>query len=163
MDKTFQEEEVKDAMFQMRALKAPGLNGFQPLFFQHCWDIVGKSVCRDVKRFFENGEFQEGLNHTLIVLIAKVAKSETIAQFRLINLCNVFYKLITKVTRPLLSSDGGSFNKTATCGQEFCWQNTLELLESQSRTLPICGKGFRKAFKKSSSEELDGILGMTSL
>lgn len=46
-------------------------------------------------------------NETLLVLIAKVTKPETIGQFRLISLCNVSYKTITKVLvnrlKPIIS------------------------------------------------------------
>ena len=36
----FTENEVKEALNQMTPLKAPGLNGMPPLFYQHYWDLV---------------------------------------------------------------------------------------------------------------------------
>lgn len=45
-------EEIKDAIFSMSALKAPGLDGFHAIFFQSQWDIVGDSVCRFIKECF---------------------------------------------------------------------------------------------------------------
>lgn len=38
-----------------------------------------------------------GLNHTLIALVPKVKMSKTVMEFKPISLCNVLYKLISKV------------------------------------------------------------------
>jgi hypothetical protein len=35
--KGFSDEEIADAMFQIRPLKAPGLNGFSAWFYQQNW------------------------------------------------------------------------------------------------------------------------------
>lgn len=57
--------------------------------------------------FFVSGKLPPGTNETLIVLIAKTAKPVCISQYRPINLCNVFYKTISKVMvnrlKPLMS------------------------------------------------------------
>jgi len=37
-------EEVKDALFFMQSYKAPGPDGFQPLFFKHFWEKTGESL-----------------------------------------------------------------------------------------------------------------------
>jgi hypothetical protein len=34
--------EIKEAIFSMGSLKAPGLDGLPPLFFKHYWEIVKK-------------------------------------------------------------------------------------------------------------------------
>lgn len=43
--------EVNSAIFQLGALKAPGPNVMSSIFYQHCWDIVGKDLT-DVVIFF---------------------------------------------------------------------------------------------------------------
>lgn len=85
----------------MGKYKAPGPDGFQPVFYQHCWDVVGNSVVNFVLEFFETGTLPPDMNAALVVLIAKVAKPERIMQFRPISLCNVLFIIITKamVTR----------------------------------------------------------------
>ncbi|KAJ0250309.1 Reverse transcriptase domain-containing protein [Hirschfeldia incana] len=80
----------------MGSFKAPGPNGFQPIFYQKCWEIVGDSVARFVMQFFETGQLPKETNDALVVLIPKVNKPESITQFRPISLCNVLFKIITK-------------------------------------------------------------------
>lgn len=96
LDRTFSAEEVKKAVRDMGSFKAPGLDGFQPVFYQRCWETVGGSVVRFSTQFFEIGKLPEDTNDALVVLIPKVTKPESITQFCPISLCNVLFKIITK-------------------------------------------------------------------
>lgn len=96
LSRTFSAAEVEKAVKSMGRFKAPGPDGFQPVFYQQCWDIVGESVVRFVLEFFATGILPQETNDALIVLIPKVAKPERITQFRPISLCNVLFKTITK-------------------------------------------------------------------
>lgn len=48
-------------------------------------------------RAFTTASLEESLNHTFIVLIPKVNALQSFGQFRPISLCNVAYKVKTKV------------------------------------------------------------------
>lgn len=48
-------------------------------------------------QFLNRGGLPEGINHTTIVLIPKVKNPQNIKEFRPISLCNVVYKLCSKV------------------------------------------------------------------
>lgn len=61
--------EVQRALFGMKPYKAPGPSGFQPLFFQHYWDVVALSVINLVQDVLRGKEFPEGLNDAFLVLI----------------------------------------------------------------------------------------------
>lgn len=89
--------ETVKAIHSMTAHRVPGQDGFQLLFFHKYWDIVGPSIHQLVSSPFLTGEFDLKLNETLLVLIPKEENQETIKQFRHISLCNVIYKVITKV------------------------------------------------------------------
>lgn len=99
-------EETTRAVKSMKPNKAPGPDGYQALFYQKYWDVVGKDVHKFVANAFEKGEFPEEINATHISLIPKIESPERVTQFRPISLCNVIYKILTKVIvgriRPLL-------------------------------------------------------------
>lgn len=89
--------EVRKAVFQMHPDKSPGPDGFNPGFYQKFWDIVGTDVVRLVQNFFTAGEFPDHLSDTYICLIQKKTKPETMGDLRPIALCNVVYKILSKV------------------------------------------------------------------
>ncbi|CAN1125969.1 LINE-1 reverse transcriptase homolog [Linum perenne] len=92
----FSSEEVRSSLKKMGPLKAPGKDGFHPVFFQKCWDVVGPNMEEFVKRCFYDPSTIEAVNDTVLVLLPKVSLPERITQFRPIGLCNVVYKLVTK-------------------------------------------------------------------
>jgi len=100
----YSETEIFQALKAMHPSKAPGPDGFTALFFQQFWDVVGHDVCRVVLQVLQGGPMPASLNHTNIVLIPKTAHPTNLAQFRPISLCNVIYKLITKVISTRLKS-----------------------------------------------------------
>ena len=93
----FSEEEIKAVLFQMHPTKAPGPDGMSALFFQKYWHIVGNDVLTAVLDCLRSGHILKSLNSTNIALIPKVGKAESLSQFRPISLCNVVYKIISKV------------------------------------------------------------------
>ncbi|XP_048620199.1 uncharacterized protein LOC125590614 [Brassica napus] len=91
------EWEVKLALFAMHPDKAPGPDGMTALFYQKFWDIVKEDLTLMVNKFLFDGTVTNGLNDTNICLIPKTPKPNDMAQFRPISLCNVSYKIISKV------------------------------------------------------------------
>jgi hypothetical protein len=93
----FEEREVKEALFQMFPTKAPGPDGFPAHFFQRHWDLCGEEVTSVVLRILKGEDNPDVINDTLIVLIPMVAGAEELGQYRPISLCNVIYKIVSKV------------------------------------------------------------------
>ena len=89
--------EIKRAIFSFQPYKAPGSDGFHPIFFQRFWNIVGHSITSCIKDIFLARKIPPNLNTTLICLILKVSKPKNIHQFHQIDLCNTIYKTITKI------------------------------------------------------------------
>jgi hypothetical protein len=101
------QEEVDQAVKDMPPGKAPGPDGFTTDFFHHCWDLVKKDVWEVVEESRTSGVVLPALNATFLTLIPKEERVTNPKQFRPIALCNVIYKIITKVVanrlKPILT------------------------------------------------------------
>ena len=93
----FRAEEVESAIKQMAPSKAPGPDGMPPIFNQKYWHVVGNDVTSAVLSCLNSGSLLKSINHTFISLIPKVKNPEKVTDFRPISLCNVIYKLVSKV------------------------------------------------------------------
>lgn len=80
----------------MGALKAPGPDGLNPLFFQSQWNIIGKSAVKFIQGCFHLLEKVKEVNDTHIVLIPRLDRPHLLSLYRPIGLCNVIYKTLTK-------------------------------------------------------------------
>jgi hypothetical protein len=67
------------------------------VFFQDNWEEVGMEVCVVALDFFNNGVLDESVNTTHIALKPKMINPSKVIDFRPISLCNVFYKILSKV------------------------------------------------------------------
>lgn len=101
------EMEVKKAVFSLHPNKAPGPDGMTPSFFQNFWDVVKKDLIDTISSFFHSGHLLKAINETIITLIPKVESPISVSQFRPISLCNVVYRIISKILvnrlKPLLN------------------------------------------------------------
>ncbi|KAG7594365.1 Zinc knuckle CX2CX4HX4C [Arabidopsis thaliana x Arabidopsis arenosa] len=90
-------EEVKRAVFEMNPTKAPGPDGMTALFYQRFWPIISEDLLTTVRSFFTTGTLDPRLNMTNICLVPKAGMPKEMSGFRPISLCNVGYKIISKV------------------------------------------------------------------
>ncbi|XP_075659168.1 uncharacterized protein LOC142629059 [Castanea sativa] len=89
--------EVKEGLWSLKPLKAPGPDGIHAGFFQAYWQLVGTSVVNEVCKVFQDSTMPPHLNETLITLIPKYPGADCLASFRPISLCNIVYKVVTKI------------------------------------------------------------------
>ncbi|KAL5563053.1 hypothetical protein UlMin_032800 [Ulmus minor] len=90
-------EEIRATVFKMGSFKAAGPDGFPALFFKSYWEIVGEDVISSVRDFFITGSIHPSFNSTNIVLVPKSKNPSNINHFRPIAVCNVIYKVISKL------------------------------------------------------------------
>jgi hypothetical protein len=93
----YTEDEIKRALDDMGDLKAPGADGMPAIFYKRFWGTVGDTVVKEVLHVLRGGSIPEGWNETIAVLIPKVRNPDRLKDLRPISLCNVVYKLISKV------------------------------------------------------------------
>jgi hypothetical protein len=91
---SFSAEEVKKALFDMHPSKAPGPDGMSSFFYKIFWHIVGPDVTSGVLSVLNSSHLLWKINHSLI---PKKKNPDKMSDYRPISLCNVIYKLISKV------------------------------------------------------------------
>jgi hypothetical protein len=67
------------------------------IFYKNLWDVVGRKLSTEVLHVLSGNKLPEGWNDTVISLIPKTEKPERVSDLRPISLCNVTYKVVSKV------------------------------------------------------------------
>ena len=77
-----------------------------PTFYQIFWQVVDSDVVKEITYWYDHYHLPPGINETLITLILKKKNLETVGDLLPIALCNVVYKIFSKVlanrVKPLL-------------------------------------------------------------
>jgi hypothetical protein len=89
--------EVWAALETIGDLKALGADGMLAIFYKRFWQLVGEKVKKEVLDVLNGSDMPQGWNDIVIVLIPKTKQPEKLKDLRPISLCNVLYKLISKV------------------------------------------------------------------
>eukprot|EP00253_Pinus_taeda_P031207 PITA_31207 len=99
-------QEVEEAMAQLKDGKAPGPDGFTTNFFHEFWELIKTEVWELVEESRTMHWILPSLNATFLALVPKGDEPNKPNKYRPIALCNVIYKLISKVLanrlKPLL-------------------------------------------------------------
>ncbi|KAG5547389.1 hypothetical protein RHGRI_013168 [Rhododendron griersonianum] len=90
-------EEIKKTLWSIHGDKAPGPNGYNSMFYQKNWLVVGPRLTAGVSTLFNTGFLLKEWNTTAISLIPKVSAPLSSKDFRPISCCNVTLKCVTKV------------------------------------------------------------------
>jgi hypothetical protein len=89
--------ELKDILFHFKKERSPGPDGWTTEFFSFFFDLVGPDLLQMVEDTRIKGKVHKSINSTFLVLIPKENHSVTFNDYRPISLCNLIYKLVSKV------------------------------------------------------------------
>ena len=100
--------EIESTLKSFKKDRSPGPDEWPVEFYMHFFDLLGSDLLSAVDLTRVSGIIPSSLNSTFIALIPKKDKPQTFADFRPISLCNLLYKLISKVimvrVKPFLDS-----------------------------------------------------------
>ena len=77
--------------------KSPRPDGFNAEFYKFFWDDVGDQLFEAIKDLFDNTSMPKAWGKTYVTLIPKKERPKRVSDFWPISLCNVFYKITTKI------------------------------------------------------------------
>ena len=89
--------EIEGALKYFKKDRSPGPDGWPVEFFLHFFELLGKDLLVAVDFSRTSGHITPSINSTFLALIPKKDKPVTFMDFRPISLCNLVYKLISKV------------------------------------------------------------------
>ncbi|CAN1771981.1 LINE-1 retrotransposable element ORF2 protein [Linum perenne] len=85
------------AISQMSPTKAPGPDGLNPCFYQTFWTEMGASIFTDCRDWLEQCRIPSRVHDANIVLLPKKQNPISMTDLRPISLCDVRYRLVSKV------------------------------------------------------------------
>ncbi|CAN1226181.1 LINE-1 retrotransposable element ORF2 protein [Linum grandiflorum] len=104
LTRPFTNEDIKKAVFSIASSKSPGSDGFTAGFYHKFWPVIGPDVCSGVQAFFHSNRMLRSINHTWLTLIPKVPGASSMTQVRPIGLCQMLYKIISKLLATRLAT-----------------------------------------------------------
>jgi hypothetical protein len=107
LDKPVTKQDIWEILSHFAKDKSLGPDGWTVEFFTHFFDLVGDDLHSLVEDSRSKDKIKRALNSTFLVLIPKENSPQNFGDFRPIALCNLCYKIISKVVanriRPILS------------------------------------------------------------
>jgi len=90
-------QELEEVVFQIKYGTALGPDGFTINFFHQFWDILKNDILNIVEDSCQTQGILKAFNATFLTLIPKKKGADEPNHFIPISLCNVIYKIITKI------------------------------------------------------------------
>jgi hypothetical protein len=96
--------EVLSILKGFKASKSHGPDGWTVEFFLAFFDILGDELVEMVEESRKKGRVSGALNATFLALIPKSENPRNFGDYRPISLCNLMYKIITKIIANIIKS-----------------------------------------------------------
>lgn len=96
LERSFEVEEVKKAVWLLDGNKVPGPDGFTIVFYKTCWEVIKEDLMQVFKDFYEKSFLDKGSNATYISLMPKREGTDQLSDFRPVSLVGSTYKILSK-------------------------------------------------------------------
>ena len=96
-------DEVLNALKSLSKNKSPGIDGLTPEFYLRFWDVLKKPFLRMIHASFERGKLPRTSSTSVITLMPKTDKVETVDSLRPLSITNTDYKILAKALSNRLS------------------------------------------------------------
>ncbi|XP_039119691.1 uncharacterized protein LOC120255989 [Dioscorea cayenensis subsp. rotundata] len=97
LSKTVTKDEIYATLLSLPVGKSPGPDGMNVEFYKFFWNDLEKHLVPAILYFFEKVVMPGAWGRTYITLIPKREHPKFVSDFRPISLCNVAYKIVTKI------------------------------------------------------------------
>ena len=109
LEAPFGESEIKEAVFSLPSVKAPGPDGFIGAFYKSCWEIIkGDTIAAITHMSLHCGGCTSLVNSANIVLLPKKEDATAVGDYRPISLIHslskIFSKLLANRLAPFLTT-----------------------------------------------------------
>ena len=90
-------EELRRAIFQLGAVKAPGPDGFSILFYQVFWDLIKDDLFSVVTEFSSGNITFGALDYSYITLVPKKDCPELVSDYMPFCLTNCIHRIVSRM------------------------------------------------------------------
>lgn len=90
-------KEIRRAVFSLGPNRAPGPDGINARFAQMYWDLLRPRIELEIEQFFSKTVMRSTISKSNMVLIPKCENPTKVTDYRPISICNVIYKIISKI------------------------------------------------------------------
>lgn len=78
-------------------LKSPSVDGYGTKFLKARWNIIKEDVIAAIQELFSHGQLLRSFNKTIVTLIPKTSNVSCVKDYRHIDGCTTFYKIIATI------------------------------------------------------------------
>jgi hypothetical protein len=165
----FSEQEVREAIFQMKHNKAPGPDWFPAEFYQIFWSLIKEYLLAMFEDFHKEDLSLLSLNFGVISLLPKIQEANQIQQHRPICMLNVSFKIFTKVLTNRFTSVANRITRPSQSAflpgryileRVVTLHETIHEIKKEKQKGVILKLDFEKAYDKVSWDFLQQVLRM---